>query len=86
MVSDLFDSLAKALAQDTSRRSALKGAAVVGAGGLLTLMGRGGASADACPRNRPVKCRGECFPRGFVCDKDATGGPHSSNRGQAKQD
>jgi hypothetical protein len=84
MDSQRFDSLVKTLASASSRRRIVKGAAVVGAGGLLTLFGRDGASADSCPHNRPVKCRGECFPRGFVCDKDATGGPHGSNRGQAK--
>ena len=57
MANETIDSLAKVLAGSTSRRRALKGVAAVGAGGLLTLIGRqhdrGWSSADPIRRRLP---------------------------------
>ena len=80
MANETIDSLAKVLAGSTSRRRALKGFAAVGAGGLLTLIGRQRTEAGRCRPNQ-IKCAGGCYPNGWVCDKDG-GKPEGTNRGQ----
>src|SRR5688500_9713481 len=78
MDSQKFDSLVKSLSSGSSRRRVLKGVVAVSAGGLLTALGRQTTEAAPCRPNQ-IKCAGECFPRGFVCDKDG-GKPEGTNR------
>ena len=78
---ETFDSLAKVLAEGTSRRRALKGAAVVGAGTLLTLFGGQTTKAAKCKDNFQ-NCAGVCIPPGQACPKGTGGRPTQTAPGQ----
>jgi hypothetical protein len=67
MSDDRFDELSKALATSVSRGRALKAFALAGAGGVLSLIGAGSASARQC-RDVGSSCRSnaECCDR--FCD------------------
>jgi hypothetical protein len=84
MANETINSLAKVLAGSTSRRRALKGFAAVGAGGLLTLIGRQQTAAEKCRPNQQ-KIAGECYPRPFVRTHEGGGKPDGESPGQAKQ-
>ena len=80
MDSQKFDSLVKSLASSTSRRRALKGAAVLGAGSLLGVIGRQDAAAirDAergqCTGEGLEKCgRHCCSASSFCCGGECCG-------------
>jgi hypothetical protein len=83
MAEEKFDSLAKVLAGSISRRRALKGVAAVGAGGLLTLIGRQHTSAEKCKPNQQ-KIAGECYPRPFERTHEGGGKPQGEPPGQAR--
>jgi hypothetical protein len=85
MAEEKFDSLAKVLAGSTSRRRALKGVAAVGAGGLLTFLGRQRTEAAKCDWPL-VNCAGRCVKHAFECEKGEGGRPTAENRGQAAKD
>jgi hypothetical protein len=73
MDSQKFDSLVKTLASPTSRRRTLKGAAALGAGSLLSLLGREVTEAARCDENNLEKCgSGCCGPSQRCC---TSGGP-----------
>jgi hypothetical protein len=84
MDSQKFDSLVKTLASPTSRRRVVKGAAAVGAGGLLTLFGSQRSEALQCP-NGKKPCAGRCIKNGHDCDK-GDGRPTGEPHGQAVKD
>jgi len=83
MANETIDSLAKVLDGSTSRRRALKGVAAVGAGGLLTRIGRQHTSAEKCKPNQQ-KIAGECYPRPFERTHEDGGKPQSEPPGQAR--